>query len=155
VAKVARAFGCRVLAFKRTPDEDFECAELSELMEKSDIISVHLPASDETCGIISRDIISKMKKSAVFINVARGAVTDEEALCDAILENKIAGLGVDVYSKEPFGEDHPCAKIAGRDNVVLTPHMAWGPYEARVRCCEEIALNIEAYIQGKKRNRIV
>ena len=155
VARVAEAFGCRVLAFKRTPDKDFECVTLSELMEKSDIISVHLPASDETCGIISKDMISRMKKDAILINVARGIVTDEEALCNAILEGKIAGIGVDVYSKEPFGEDHPYNKIMDRDNVLLTPHIAWGAYESRVRCIEEIKKNIESFEKGEMRNRIV
>lgn len=155
VARVAEAFGCRVIAFKRTQTQDVECVSLSELMERADIISVHLPAGKETNGIISREMISKMKPSAVFINVARGAVVDEEALCDAISEEKIAAIGVDVYSKEPFGEDHPFARIAGRDNVLLTPHIAWGAYESRVRCVEEIMKNIEAFKMGENRNRIV
>lgn len=155
VAKVAEAFGCRVLAFKRTPDENYNCVSLSELVEMSDIISVHLPASEETYGIISKDIIAKMKKNAIFVNVARGAVVDEETLCDAVLENKIAGIGVDVYSKEPFDENHCFNKIMDRSNVILTPHIAWGAYESRVRCLEEIKKNIESFFLGKKRNRIV
>jgi glycerate dehydrogenase len=96
-----------------------------------------------------------MKNDAIFINVARGAVVDEEALANAVSEGKIGGIGVDVYSKEPFPSDHPYATIAGRDNVIFTPHMAWGSYEARVRCCEEVALNIESYLAGTRRNRIV
>jgi glycerate dehydrogenase len=96
-----------------------------------------------------------MKKDAILINVARGAVCDEEAIANAILSGKLGGVGIDVYSKEPFGTDHPIAKIAGLDNVILTPHMAWGSYEARVRCCEEISLNIESFISGGSRNRIV
>ncbi len=155
VAKVAEAFGCKVLAFKRTPDESYNCVSLSELIEKSDIISVHLPASEETYGIISKDVIKRMKKNAIFVNVARGAVVDEEALCDAVLENKIAGIGVDVYSKEPFDENHCFNKIMGRSNVILTPHIAWGAYESRVRCLEEIKKNIESFFRGEKRNRIV
>lgn len=155
VAKVAQAFGCRILAFKRTPCDEFECVELSELMEKSDIISVHLPASEETLGIISRDMIGKMKKNAVLVNVARGVVTDEQALCDAVLENKIGGLGVDVYSKEPFDEHHPFNKIKGMSNVILTPHIAWGAYESRVRCLEEIRKNIQSFFRGENRNRLV
>lgn len=155
VAKVAEAFSCRVLAFKRTPDENYSCVSLSELVEKSDIISVHLPASEETYGIISKDIIAKMKKNAIFVNVARGAVVDEEALCDAVLEDKIVGIGVDVYSKEPFDENHCFNKIMGRSNVILTPHIAWGAYESRVRCLEEIKKNIESFFLDEKRNRIV
>lgn len=155
VARVAEALGCNILAFKRTPSEEYNTVSLSELMEKSDIISVHLPASEETKGIISREMISKMKKNAILINVARGSVTDEEALCDAVLAGKIGGVGVDVYTKEPFSEDHPMNKIKDLDNVILTPHIAWGAYESRVRCLSEIRKNIESFEKGEKRNRVV
>lgn len=155
VAKVARALGCRVIAYKRSPVEDVECVDIDTLCRESDIISVHTPLNDGTRGLISRERIAMMKSDAILINVARGAVTDEGALADAILEGRLGGLGVDVYSKEPFPIDHPFAKIAGRDNVFLTPHMAWGSYEARVRCCEEICLNIEAYLRGEMRCRVV
>ncbi len=155
VAKVAEALGCKVLAFKRTPCEGYNCVSLLELAEKSDIISVHLPASEETKGIISRELICKMKESAIIVNVARGAVVDEEALCDAILEGKIGGIGVDVYTTEPFSKDHPYNKIMNMDNVLLTPHIAWGAYEARMRCLSEIKKNIESFFSGEERNRIV
>lgn len=155
VARVAEAMGCEVLAFKRTPEDGYNCVELSELMERSDIISVHLPASEETKGIISKDMIARMKKNAVFVNVARGAVVDEEALARAIIDNRILGAGIDVYSTEPFGEEHPFYKIKDFDNVILTPHMAWGAYEARVRCLYEIKQNIESFFRGEERNRIV
>lgn len=155
VAKIADAFGCKILAFKRTPDSTYNCVPLAELMEKSDIISVHLPSGRETNGIISAEMICRMKKNAIFINVARGAVTDEEALAQAILDGKIAGAGIDVYSKEPFGAEHCFNKIMNMDNVILTPHIAWGTYEARTRCIEEMRKNIDAFEGGKVRNRIV
>lgn len=155
VGRVAQALGCRVIAYKRTPTEEVECVDIDTLCRQSDIISVHTPLNDGTRGLISRKRIAMMKKDAILINVARGAVADEAALADAILEERLGGLGVDVYSKEPFAPDHPFAKIAGRDNVFLTPHMAWGSYEARLRCCEEICLNIEAYLRGEKRCRVV
>lgn len=155
VAKIARAMDFEVLAFKRTPCEDCKTVELCELMEKSDIISVHLPASSETNGIISHEMISKMKKTAVLINVARGSVVDEEALCDAVLKGQIAGVGIDVYTKEPFPKDHPVNRIKDMDNVILTPHIAWGAYEARIRCLDEIRKNIESFEKGEMRNRIV
>ncbi len=154
VARVAEAFGCNVLAYKKTPDSDYNCCELSYLMENSDIISVHLPLTEETRGIISSDMIAKMKKNAVLINVARGAVADESALCNAILENKIGGLGIDVYSKEPISEDNPLWRVKDYDNVLLTPHIAWAAYESRVRCLNEIKKNIEAFFNGEKRNRV-
>ncbi len=155
VARVADALGCRVIVYKRTPVSDRECVDIDTLCRESDIISVHTPLNDGTRGLISSERIAKMKPEAILINVARGAVVDERAVADAILYGKLGGAGIDVYSKEPFPKDHPYSKIAGRDNVFLTPHMAWGSYEARVRCLEEIALNIESYLKGSKRNRIV
>jgi len=155
VAAVAKALGCKVIVHKRTEIEGEECVDIDTLCKESDIISVHTPLNDGTRGLISRERIAMMKNDAIFINVARGAVVDETALKDAVLNDKIGGIGVDVYSKEPFPTDHPYASIAGRDNVIFTPHMAWGSYEARVRCCDEIALNIESYINGGNRNRIV
>jgi glycerate dehydrogenase len=155
VGVVAKALGCRVIVYKRTPIEGEECVDIDTLCRESDIISVHTPLNNGTRGLISRERIAMMKSDAILINVARGAVCDEKAIADAILENRLGGVGIDVYSKEPFGNDHAMARIAGRDNVILTPHMAWGSYEARVRCCEEIALNIDSFIKGEKRNRIV
>ncbi len=155
VARVAKALGCRLIVYKRTPVDDAECVDIDTLCRESDIISVHTPLNDGTRGLISRERIALMKNDAILINVARGAVVDERAVADAVLERKIGGIGVDVYSKEPFGTDHPYAEIAGKDNVILTPHMAWGSYEARVRCLEEIALNIEAYLKGEKRCRVI
>ena len=95
-----------------------------------------------------------MKKNAILINVARGAVTDEKALADAIKEGKIGGIGVDVYSTEPFGEDHPFNEIKDMPNVCLTPHNAWGAYEARERCLKDIIENIKAFYNGEKRSRV-
>ncbi len=155
VARVADALGCRVKVYKRTPVTDRECVDIDTLCRESDIISVHTPLNDGTRGLVNRERISMMKPDAILINVARGAVVDERAVADAILEGKLGGVGIDVYSKEPFPKDHPYSEIAGKDNVILTPHMAWGSYEARVRCLEEIALNIESYLKGDKRNRVI
>lgn len=155
VGVVAKALGCRVIVYKRTPIEGEECVSIDTLCRESDVITVHTPLNDGTRGLINRERIAMMKKNAVLVNVARGAVCDEEAIADAILEGRLGGVAIDVYSKEPFGEDHPMARIAGLDNVILTPHMAWGSYEARVRCCDEIVLNIEAFLNGEKRNRLV
>ena len=96
-----------------------------------------------------------MKKGAILINVARGAVTDEEALAEAIENGRLGGLGVDVYSVEPFSADHPFARIMNRPNVCLTPHMAWGAIEARNRCISVIGENIAAFERGDHKNRIV
>ena len=154
VANIASALGCKVIAYKRTPDSTIPCCNLSYLFKKADIISVHLPLSDETKGIIDKDLIASMKEDAILINVARGAITDEEALAQAVLENKIGGIGVDVYSEEPFLESHPFYKLLGNKNALFTPHMAWAAHEARVRCMAEIRENIAAFYCGEKRNRV-
>ena len=154
VARVAEAVGCRVLAFAKSPKTGVENATLEELCRRSDIISVHLPLTPETRGIIGERELALMKPDAILINVARGAVTDEKALAEAILGGRLGGLGVDVYSTEPFAADHPFTALLGRDNVCLTPHMAWGAYEARRRCLDEVAANITAFLRGERRNRV-
>ena len=153
-AKVAKAFGCRVLVCKRTPEEGCEVTDLDTLCAESDILTVHVPLTDETRGSINRERLALMKSSAILVNVARGAVTDEEALAEAVLQGRLGGLGVDVYSTEPFLDEHPFQKLLGLDNVCLTPHMAWGAYEARVRCLQEVAENIRAFNRGEKRSRV-
>ncbi len=154
VAAVAEALGCRVLVCKRSPLPNREVVDVDTLCEQSDILSIHVPLTDETRGIIDRERLARMKRDAVLINVARGAVTDEAALAEAILEGRLGGLGVDVFSAEPLPAEHPFQAILGQDNVCLTPHMAWGAYEARVRCLEEIAANIRAFFAGEIRNRV-
>lgn len=154
VAKVAEAMGCRVLAFAKSPKTGVENATLEELCRRSDIISVHLPLTPETRGIIGAREIALMKPDTILINVARGAVTDEAALTDAILSGRLGGLGVDVYSAEPLPAEHPFTMLRGLDNVCLTPHMAWGAYEARARCLAEVAENIAAFVSGERRCRV-
>ncbi len=154
VAKVAEAFGCKVLAYKRTPSAEFDCVPLDELLARADIVSLHTPLNDGTRGLIGEKELALMKSDAVLINVARGAVTEEKAVAEAVLCGKLGGFATDVYSVEPFPADHPMAKIAHCDNVMLTPHMAWGTLEARVRCLNEIVQNIESFLNGGKRNRI-
>lgn len=155
VGKVAETMGCRVIVNKRTPISDAECVDIDTLCREADIISIHTPLNDSSRGLISRERIAMMKNNAIVINVARGAVVDEGALAEAVLAGRIGGIGVDVYSKEPMPEDHPYMSVAGRDNVIFTPHMAWGSYEARVRCCDEVMMNIDAYLNGEKRCRLV
>lgn len=154
VARVAAAMGCHVIGFSRTPKENIEQVSIDELCRRADIISIHLPLSEQTRGIIGEREIAMMKKDVTLINVARGAVTDEKALADAILQDRIGGLGVDVYSVEPFPADHPFAAIKNHPRVILTPHMAWGAKEARERCLDEVAENIKAFQCGERRNRI-
>lgn len=153
-ARIVSAMGCRVLAFKRSADAEFECVDIDTLCRESDIISVHLPLTDSTRGIIGEKQFGEMKRGAALINMARGAVIDERAAADAVKRGILGGFASDVYSVEPMQEDHPFNEIMHMDNVLLTPHMAWGAYEARVRCMNEIAENIDAFLRGEERNRV-
>ena len=154
VGEIAKALGCNVVACKRTPVDGVECTDIDTLVEKSDIITIHIPLSDETRNLISKERIEKMKSGVVLVNTARGLVTDEEALCNAVKTGRIAAFGTDVYSAEPFCENSPFYEIKDMDNVCLTPHMAWGSIEARERCFGEMLLNMEAFFNGEMRNRV-
>ncbi len=155
VADVAKALGCRVIANKRTPVEDYECVDIDTLCKEADIITVHTPLNDGTRGLINKDRLSLMKSDVIFINVARGAVCDETALCNAVKEGKLGAVGIDVYTAEPFREDSPYYEIKDYPNVCLTPHMAWGSYEARNRCLKDMVESIDAFVKGEKRSRLV
>ncbi len=154
VLKVAEAFGARVIVYKRTPSAEFNCVDIDTLCAESDIITVHCPLNDSTRGLIDKEKIALMKPDVILVNEARGAVLNEGDVADAVICGRIGGFGCDVYSLEPFGEEHPYTKIMKLDNVLLTPHAAWGAYEARVRCLEIIASNISAFYSGRTENRV-
>jgi len=133
VARIARAFGAEVIAYdalKKTTLETegvLKYVTLEEVLEKSDIISIHIPLTKETYHMINRDSIARMKKGAVLINTSRGQVVDQEALVEALRTGKLSGAGLDVFEKEPPDPDDPILKL---ENVVLTPHIAWDTEEA-------------------------
>ncbi len=154
VGEVARALGCRVIVNKRTPIDGWECVDFDTVCRESDILSIHTPLNDGTRNLLDKSHIAMLKKNAIVVNVARGAVTDEAALARAIAEERIAGLGIDVYSAEPLPEGHPLQSIREMPNVCLTPHMAWGAYETRVRLLDEIVENIRSFLAGGDRNRL-
>lgn len=155
VAELASAFGCRVLMCRRKPDERYPTCDIDALCERSDIISLHVPLNEGTRNMINKERISRMKNGAIIINVARGAVADEEALTEGIESGKLGGIGIDVFTKEPFDNNHPYNRILNRKNVILTPHMAWGSFESRTRCINVMAKNIKAFEQGDPTNKIV
>jgi len=155
VALAAEAMGCNVVVNKRTPVSDANCLPLDELLKVSDIVTIHVPLTDQTRHMIGKRELSLMKDGAFLVNVARGAVLDEEAVANAVESGKLGFFGCDVYSVEPMPVNHPYDRIKGLPNVCLTPHMAWGAYEARIRCMEEIYQNILSYQNGEKRNRVV
>jgi len=154
VSRIAKGFGANVIVNKRTPVEDIRCVDIDTLCKESDIITIHCPLNDQSRGIISKEKISLMKPSVIIVNEARGAVVNERDICEAIKEGKIGGYGCDVYSTEPFGKDHPYNEIMNYDNVILTPHTAWGAYEATQRCLNIIVDNIKSFEGGKMLNRV-
>lgn len=154
-ARMARAFGMRTLGYSRRerPEgrEVAEYVDLDTLLAESDVISLHMPLNDSSYQIMNRDAFAKMKKGAFLINTARGALIDEEALIEAMDNGTVAGFATDVMVEEPFNMTHP---LMGRDNVVLTPHIAWGPRATRARLLNTVVSNLEAYLNGKEVNRI-
>lgn len=155
VGVVAKALGCELLVNKRTPIDNYKCVDIDTLCRKSDIITIHTPLTDETRELINEKRLSLMKRDVILVNVARGAVVDEKAVAKAIREGAIGAFGCDVYSKEPFPVTHPFYEIKDMKNVLLTPHMAWGAYESRVRCLDEIVLNIKDFFGGGNKGRVI
>lgn len=157
VAGIAEAFGCKVIYYSvsgNNNSEDYERVEWDELLSRSDFISIHCPLLDKTRGIFDRNAFMKMKKSAILINVARGAVIVDEDLAEALETGEIAAAGLDVFAKEPLLAENPLNRIKDSRKILITPHMAWASVESRQRCLDEVYLNIKAYIDGQIRNRV-
>ena len=157
VALLAEAFGANVVYYStsgKNSSSDYKRVELDELLEKSDIISIHAPLNENTKGLMNYENFKKMKKSAIVINVGRGPIIVEEDLARAIDEDLIAGAGLDVFEAEPICEDNVLLKVKNKEKLVLTPHIAWASLEARTRLFEEIIENIKAFYNGQMRNRL-
>ncbi len=157
VADVAKAFGCRVIYYStsgRNSNPDYERVEFGELLERSDIISIHAPLNDKTNNLISKAAFDRMKNSAVLINVGRGPIVNEADLLDALNENKLAAAGLDVISEEPMKRTNPLYGYKDSRRLIITPHIAWATNEARQRLVDEAYLNLEAFINGEERNRV-
>ncbi|MCI8615236.1 MAG: D-2-hydroxyacid dehydrogenase [Lachnospiraceae bacterium] len=155
VAGIARAFGCKVIFYSASGNStctEYERVEFDRLLQESDFLSVHCPLSDKTRGLFDLDAFKKMKKSAIFINVARGPVVNDEALYTALTEDYIAGAGLDVTSTEPMKDSNPLSRIMDSNKLIITPHLAWASIEARNRCVSETCKNIEAFLKGENRN---
>jgi len=154
VADIAQAFGMKVLGFDSYKSEqsgrkDFKWAELDELLMESDIISLHCPLFPETKGIINKENLAKMKRSALLVNTSRGPLIVDEDLAEALNNGVIAGAGLDVLSIEPPKADNPLFKAK---NCYITPHISWATKEARARLMDIAVDNIEAFIKSKPLN---
>ena len=155
VARIASAFGCRVIFHSVTGKSsvtEYERVSKDELLERSDYLSLHCPLSGLTRNYIDADALEKMKDSAILINVARGPVVDNTALYEALEKGKIKAAGLDVLEKEPLQLSNPLSKIKDSNRLIITPHLAWGSVEARKRCVRGVYDNIKAFQAGRPVN---
>ena len=155
--KIAEAFGAEVIYYStsgKNSSTQFKKVSFEELLEKSDIISIHAPLNENTKGLINYEALIKMKSSAILVNMGRGPIVVEKDLARAIEEEQIRGAALDVYETEPVGEDNILLSIKNKDKLLLSPHIAWASIEARERLFNEVVENIKAFYNGKDRNRV-
>ena len=154
VLKIAQAFGCETYAYNRSPKEipGVQFVTMEELLKTCDIISVHVPQTKETIGLIGEEQFDMMKDTALFINTARGPIVDSEALAKALNEGQIAGAAVDVFEVEPpVAADHV---LFGAKNLIATPHVAFASQQAFEKRAVIVAENIKCWINGNMQNVI-
>ncbi len=157
VAKIAAAFGCKVIFHSVTGKSsvsEYPRVDKDTLLAESDFLSLHCPLSDLSRNFIDAEALKKMKKTAVLINVARGPVVDNRALYEALTSGEIAAAGLDVVEKEPLEESNPLSGLKDSSRLIITPHLAWASVEARTRCVEEACKNIAAFLKGEERNLV-
>ena len=148
VARLATAFGCEVRYFSTSGvkrDEEYPAMELKELLEWSDIVSVHSPLNERTRGLIGRDELQLMKPTSLIINVARGGIIDEAALAEALDKGWVAAAALDVFSVEPLRES-PLYDIKDKYKLLASPHNAWSAAEAIDRLIDCVAENIRTFL---------
>ena len=148
VARLASAFGCEVRYFSTSGvkrEEEYPAMELNELLEWSDIVSVHSPLNERTRGLIGHNELQKMKPTSIIINVARGGIIDEAALAEALNNGTIAAAALDVFSVEPLRKS-PLYDIKDKYRLLASPHNAWSAAEAIDRLIDCVAENIRTWL---------
>jgi glycerate dehydrogenase len=153
VAKVAQAFGMKVLVNDRSPEKkqapSLEFTDVESVFSKADYITLHCPLTDANQGFVNKALIDKMKKNAVLVNTGRGALINENDLAEALKENKIAAACLDVLTQEPPTADNPLIPLK---NCYITPHNAWAAKEARERLMDILTENIKGFLAGELKN---
>ena len=151
IADIALVFGMRVIATNRSKKSynGVEFVNFDTLLKESDYLSVNCPLNAETEKLFNAEAFKKMKDGLYFINTARGGVIVEDALADALNSQKLSGAAIDVLTYEPMREDCPLLKAK---NITITPHVAWAPYQTRVRLLSIVASNVKAFIDGNPTN---
>jgi glycerate dehydrogenase len=157
VADLGRAFGMRVLfsAYKGTSGMGPLYTPFDEVMQTSDVITLHCPLMPSTRNMISHREFAMMERQPLLINTARGGLVDEDALVAALDTGKICGAGFDVATIEPPTPGHPLMRLAARPNFILTPHIAWASQEAIQSLADQLIDNIEAFWSGNPKNCVV
>jgi glycerate dehydrogenase len=154
VGSVAAAFGLRVEIASRPGGPPAEGRiDLDELLPLADVLSLHCPLTDATRGLIGAAQLARMKRDAVLINTARGALVDTAALAEALKAGRLGGAGIDVLEQEPPPPGHPLLDLSV-PNLILTPHVAWAARESRQRCLDELAQNVAAFFVDEPRGRV-
>jgi len=159
VAEIGRAFGMEIVVSSRSPvsarRDQWRPMQLplSSLLMTADVVSLHLPLTDETRHMIGAAELARMKKSAILINTARGGLVDEAALAEALTKGTIAGAGFDVLSKEPPLPDNPLLQL-DLPNFILTPHVAWASAGAMQTLADMLVENIDAWAAGNPKNLV-
>ncbi|SAL57396.1 glycerate dehydrogenase [Caballeronia terrestris] len=156
VAEIAKVFGMRPIfaAHKGRQGLGPLYAPWDEMLATSDIITVHSPLTPQTRGMLAMPEFRAMEQKPLIINTARGGLVDEADLARALDEGLISGVGFDVVSGEPPAEDNPLMRIAGRPNVIVTPHVAWASDEAQQSLADQLMENIEHFVRGTPRNLV-
>lgn len=150
VADLAKAFGAKVIYYStsgKNDQKEYERVDLPTLLSSSDIISVHAPLTPETDHLMNQEAFAQMKPNAIFLNLGRGAIVDEQALADALKENRIAAAGLDVLAVEPMEPENPLLSIKDSKKLVITPHIAWASVEARTNLMNIVLGQIQDYIK--------
>lgn len=147
VAKIAEAFGMRVIVAAHNKTETLATFPLSELLSQSDVVSIHCPLTAETENLIDTKELLMMKPNAILINMARGGIVNERALAEALINKKIAGAAIDVLVKEPPESGSPLLQL-NLPNLIITPHIAWASRTARQTVLNQVIQNIQNYISG-------
>ena len=156
VADVATAFDMKVIGNSRTRSnqkarQNFTWATIPELLERSDVVSIHCPLFPETLGLINRGSLASMKPTAFLLNTSRGPIIVEQDLADALNQGLIAGAGIDVLSVEPPVTGSP---LIGAKNCIITPHISWATKEARSRLMSGSLANLAAFVAGNPMNKV-
>jgi len=149
VAKIAEAFDAEVVYCStsgKNTDQPYTLLDLNELLETSDVVSIHAPLNENTDNLIGYDQIKTMKKTAILINTGRGKIVNEADLAKAIDEELIAGAALDVFENEPIEKENPLLQVKNSERLILTPHITWSSVEARTELIDGIYANIKEFL---------